>query len=215
MSSYNDMMDFAKQVDNWCKITTGKLNKIFKGITADFFTSIISMTPVDTGRAVSSWFFSAGSDPKFYYPLVPTKASKARILAPKIGPMPLPRAEKVPIVTPSVPLTAEAKISAQIAAREAHRNKAVVKCLNGLRRAKKLVPVDQVGKGEDVKYFLTNTTHYIGMLEYGRYSNTRGNYSKTNSLGFSQQAPAGMVRVNLDRVANMGDIKYYVEFKEE
>jgi len=48
------------------------------------------------------------------------------------------------------------------------------------------------------KLYFTNNLPYIGVLEYGRYPIPGG--SKTDN-GFSKQAPQGMVRINILRMA--------------
>lgn len=47
------------------------------------------------------------------------------------------------------------------------------------------------------KVFLYNNLPYINKLEFGGYSQGLGSTDKTNSQGFSKQAPQGMVRVSL------------------
>lgn len=53
--------------------------------------------------------------------------------------------------------------------------------------------------GGDGKFYLSNSLSYGPKLEYGLYNHAT---SKTTSDGFSSQAPAGMVRVNLARITN-------------
>lgn len=48
--------------------------------------------------------------------------------------------------------------------------------------------------------FLSNDLPYIYDLEMGSYS---GPTKKVTEAGFSRQAPAGMVRINMDRVSKM------------
>lgn len=55
---------FIKDVTNFKLITFKKVNTIIKYISIDLFKSIIEDTPVDSGRAKSSWVFSDWS-PKF------------------------------------------------------------------------------------------------------------------------------------------------------
>lgn len=56
------------------------------------------------------------------------------------------------------------------------------------------MPKDVIGK----KLYFTNNLPYIGVLEYGRYPIPGG--SKTAG-GFSKQAPKGMARINILRMA--------------
>jgi hypothetical protein len=213
METFSDLAAFSKKVDNWCKTTSGKLNKTLKGITDSFFVSIIAMTPVDTGYAVSGWYFSSGYKPTFKSnhqvkpqrtPLVkaPTQGAaepnkNPLVFAPKLGPREKASPKKKTY-------TRKPELSSKM--------KAIQECKNRLRRAPKLVPENDVKKGADVKYFLTNEVHYIGMLEYGRYVSKY--FKNVTPEGYSKKAPQGMVRINLQRIANMGSYIKFVKYEE-
>lgn len=49
---------FINNMDNWSKITWGKVNNIIKGISTVLFQQVIEDTPVDNGWTMNSWFFS-------------------------------------------------------------------------------------------------------------------------------------------------------------
>ncbi len=59
--------------------------------------------------------------------------------------------------------------------------------------------IGAVPRGAGKCVFLTNNLPYIKKIEYGGYSQGKYTTSKTNSDGFSIQAPAGMVRVSINR----------------
>ena len=50
------------------------------------------------------------------------------------------------------------------------------------------------------RYFLTNNLPYAEVAEYGKWGRGPGATAKTAGTGFSIQAPAGMVRINVRRV---------------
>jgi len=56
------------------------------------------------------------------------------------------------------------------------------------------LPFNMFGK----KLFMFNNLPYINLLEFGGYGSK--DTQKTNSKGFSKQAPSGMVRINLKRL---------------
>lgn len=56
---------FIEDIENFKKITWGKVNTIVKAISADLFESVIYDTPYVTGRAKNNWVFSSGTVPKF------------------------------------------------------------------------------------------------------------------------------------------------------
>lgn len=59
--------------------------------------------------------------------------------------------------------------------------------------------------GEDGIFYFTNSQPYIRHLEFGLYNHAT---SRTTPQGFSSQAPAGMVRINLQRISNNIEARY-------
>jgi hypothetical protein len=57
--------------------------------------------------------------------------------------------------------------------------------------------------GNDNTIYLTNNLPYIYTLEYGGYGRGPGATGKTNSEGYSVQAPEGMVRKNVARIRSI------------
>jgi hypothetical protein len=116
-----------------------RVNQQVRYVTIGVFSSVIKMTPVDTGRAKGNWQCTIGS--------------------PAMGENEQSDPEGSMIAT---------------------------------------VP-NEAGQ----KVYLTNNVPYIQTLEYGRFGTGDGATTKTTRDGFSIQAPYGMVRISIDRFAEV------------
>lgn len=159
---------FIKDVANFKTISFKKVNTIIKYISIDLFKSIIEDTPVDSGRARSSWVFSDWS-PKFIKPneQVDKEGNNKK------------QFDKTGVTT-------------------------ITKMTNQIKRAKGLTGKEGV---RNSTYFLTNSTSYIDMLEYGLYPPNPKATSKTVG-GYSSQAVGGFVRKNLQRFSKQSFTHY-------
>lgn len=56
-------MNFARDVSNWTDKVRRRQDAVVRKITLDVFTSVIQMSPVDTGRFKGNWLPAVGSAP--------------------------------------------------------------------------------------------------------------------------------------------------------
>jgi hypothetical protein len=124
-------VDVEKQLKDFAQRTGQSLNRATRGATLKLFSSIITMTPVDTGEAAGGWVMSYD--------------------APAAGP------------------TGRKGVGAALASLSTFQN----------------------GDFARTVYLSNSVKHVVG-LEYG-----------THPYGFSPKAPAGMVRVNVQRFPRM------------
>lgn len=182
--------DFLKDLENFKNITYGKVNRVIKYITADLFKAIIEDTPVDSGRARSSWVFSVGT-PKLVYPNEDRdEYGNAAKGFDRTG------------------VTTMDKVDNGL-----KRAKAAI-----TGKQKKLEGIDYyltnctsyITKLEYGGY----TESYIEKFKAEmseKYPKRKGNGGSNLSGTFSKQAPQGMVRKNIQRFANMSIDKYKLE----
>lgn len=52
--------EFYGQIENFDKVTRGKINQIVKYVANGFFQDVFKGTPILTGRARNNWIFSSG-----------------------------------------------------------------------------------------------------------------------------------------------------------